>query len=292
MKTDIIIIGSGLFGSVTAKHLRSKGLEVVIIDNVEHLAASKCCMGIWKEGWVNKAIAEEVEDGMALLDKYCGGIRDEEIYNLDKDEMEIFKLADCSQLLNEEFIKGEVNNITNNVVQYVENDSERTLKAGKAVIIAAGAWTGDLLTKCGYDDGKVVLDRLWGANFTVNLKVDCSRISQWAPYKQNVLFKLNDKQFMFGDGATVKNPVMGNDKRLDRVNKRLLRHLKETAFTNIDQSKMKVNEGVRPYIGKGGSGKFINKHDDVLFSATGGAKNSCILCGHIAKQLWRKIKKL
>ncbi len=49
MRTDVIIVGAGLFGSMTAKYLRKKGFEVVIIDRVDPMAASKGSMGIWKE---------------------------------------------------------------------------------------------------------------------------------------------------------------------------------------------------------------------------------------------------
>ncbi len=144
---------------------------------------------------------------------------------------------------------------------------------------------------CGYDENLPVVDKQWGITYMVDMKVDHSRISQWAPYRQNVLLKLGKKKFIFGDGVTVKNPKEG-DVRIEPAEKRAKMHLNETTFMTVPKKKITVLKGYRPYLGKGGSGKFVNQHDEALFSATGGAKNSTILCGHIAKQLWRKLKKL
>jgi len=292
-KPDVIIIGAGLFGSMTAKYLKKKGMSVSIIDDVHPMAASKCSMGVWKSGWINKVIQEEAEQGMPLLDEVCGGIQELEFMNMDKWEVETFEHVDCSLIINEKFIKGKVFGITDNGVNFTDLYGEkRTMWANKAVVVCAGSWTGHILKESGYKDNLPAVDRYWGANFVVDMSVDVSRVQTWAPYKQNVLLKLSDSQFIFGDGATVKNPK-DDDDRVDKVSRRLEQHLNEIAGITVPKQKIvEIRQGYRPYLNKNGSGRFVNRHDDRLLSATGGAKNSTILCGHIALELYKSIKKL
>jgi hypothetical protein len=96
---------------------------------------------------------------------------------------------------------------------------------------------------------------------------------------------------LFGDGSTVKNPKK-MDPRVGMASERLLTHLNDITGTNIDNDKIvAVNEGYRPYLPKGES-RFVRKHDEKLYSATGGAKSTTILCGHMAKQVMKKINKV
>ena len=63
----------------------------------------------------------------------------------------------------------------------------------------------------------------WGAVLEFNTYIDMSRYQTWAPYKQSVLLKLNDRKFLFGDGSTVKNPSK-EDPRIEKVSNRLISH--------------------------------------------------------------------
>lgn len=286
---DIIIVGSGLFGSMTAKYFRKKGLECLIIDNKQPMAASKCSFGVWKEGWINEKIRAEVDISLPILQEFFT-IEEKEFFNMDKQEVEVMSFLDCSQILNEPFEELTVKSIVDkrvicSGVDEVLGEVEVVLNAKKAVIVCAGIWTAELLSN--YSTAPK-LDNHYGATLEFKQKIDMSRFGQWAPYRQNVLLKLSEKKFVFGDGATVKNPK-DNDERVKKVSDRLVTHAADTIGTLNPENISKVNEGYRPYLAKGGSGKFVNKHDEGLYSATGGAKNSTILCGFIAQELYRLV---
>lgn len=284
-KTDVVVIGSGLFGSMTAKHLRANGLEVTIIDSQEPWAASKCSFGVYKEGWIAK-LQSYVEQGLGVINQHTY-VGTKTFFDLNKEEEFDMPWIDCEGILDEKWVYAKVDKIKNNMV-FVENltsGNKEVYKGKKGVIVCAGVWTSPILTASGYKG--FAFDRLWGATIEVKQRIDGSRIHQWAPYKQSVLMKRSKNRFVFGDGATVKNPKVG-DKRIQVVSERLVQHLNDTAMANIQQeSIVAVNEGARPYIPK--DQNFIKQHDKLLWSATGGAKNSTVLCGYIAKTLFEQI---
>lgn len=287
LRPDVVIIGSGLVGCMTAKHIRSKGLTTMIIDMKHPMAASKCCFGNFKEGWINESIKPEFGDGLALLNKYTGGIKEITLFNVKKEREDDFFIADFEKILDETVCIGEVVSIKNNIVSYITAGANMRAIAKKAVIVCAGAFTQEILENSGYDNAPK-LDKLYGATIHVNMNIEENRITEWSPYKQSVLLK-RGKGFVFGDGFTVKNPTV-KDPRVKKGSERLQVHMNELVGITVPNDKIQeVREGYRPYLKKG-TKNFVNQHDDRLFSATGGAKNTMILCGHMAKQVWEKIK--
>lgn len=276
MKSDIIIIGAGLFGSMTAKYMKKKGLNVILIDCEQEMAASKCSFGVWKEGWINKTIKTEVAEGLPLLEEFAG-IKKEEFFNMDKEILEPMFYVDCRKILNEKYLKETVVSIKNNIVK--TNKGEHT--STKAVIVCAGVWTPELLK--GYKNVPKV-DIAWGATMDYSQNIDSSRYKTWAPYRQSILLKVDEKKFVFGDGATVKNPKT-EDPRIEAASTRLVLHAADVIGSSDISKITSVKEGYRPYLAKG-FGSMVNQHDSKLFSATGGAKNSTILCGWVAKSLY------
>ena len=124
----------------------------------------------------------------------------------------------------------------------------------------------------------------------VDAEVEENRIREWAPYRQCVLIR-HLEGFSFGDGCAVKNPKSRHDERVGKASTRILKNLHDTLGTSVDPDKItEVREGYRPYLRKG-SPSFVVKHNDWLFSATGGAKNSTILCGHIALSLYSLLQR-
>ncbi len=289
MKTDVVVIGAGLFGSMVTRYLQKNGLDVVCIDNKEPMAASKCSFGVWKDGWINKVIQQEANEGMDLLEEMTGGIHEMKIFNITKEREDDFKRVDCSQLLLKDFIQGKVNQILQGTVEFEESNGELgSVFAKKAIVVAAGVWTTKILA-LQRGVSMVGLDAVWGATLDIDYKIEQSTVKEWAPYRQSLLLDLGNK-VVFGDGCTVKNPRGGDDPRLEKASTRLLDHFNDATF-GLSFSKIKmVNEGWRPYLKKGSLG-FVQKHGDKLFSATGGAKNSTILCGHVAKRILNLIER-
>lgn len=288
MKTDVIVIGAGLFGSMITRHFQDNGLDVICIDSQEPMAASKCSFGVWKDGWVNKTIQPEAQEGMDLLEQMTDGIHEMKIFNVGKERYDDFKRVDCSKLLLKSFHKANVNYIHHGTVEFTEaSGDEGSFFARKAIIVAAGVWTPKILTLQKGIKSTIGIDSAWGATLDINYKIEESTIKEWAPYRQSLLLDIGTK-VVFGDGCAVKNPSV-NDPRVEMASTRLLKHFSE-ATNGLDYSKIKVvNEGYRPYLKKGSSG-FVQKHGEKLYSATGGAKNSTILCGHVAKRLLTLIK--
>lgn len=313
IKTDVVVIGAGLIGSMTAKYLRSKGMEVIIIDSRHLLGASKCSFGTWKEGWVNPIIKDEYDDGVDLLKKYTGGIKEVEFlvrpknYNnrsvmrqeVDQSNTKIekFNQVDCKLILNEEFITGSVINIEGKKVTIAQGKekTKETYQANVAIIIAAGVWTTDILIDNGLTDNLPYLDMQWGSVFKLEGdKLPINQMKEWSPYKQSMFVNMGKNLAMFGDGVTVKNPKPGGkDNRVQMTSERILIHMNELLLTRKwAPSITSIMEGYRPYLNKTKSStkNFVNQHSSFVISATGGAKNSTILCGHMAKEIYRKIK--
>lgn len=284
---DYIVVGAGLFGSAIARNLSNKGEDVLTVDSHHPMSASKCSFGVWKDGWVNKIIQEQVTQGMENLEWLANGIRDIEVYNMEKDRMEAFKQVDCSNILldEESHFVGRISKINKEYVTIVSGKGEIDVKFKKGVIVAAGAMTPEVLSLAGSKHSGFGLDKLWGATLDLKIKLDGNRMSQWAPYKQSMLVEMSNGMYSFGDGATVKNPKGVDDPRIGKASDRLLTHLEDVLTVGIDHNKIKVvNEGLRPYLKKGVP-DFINQHESWLWSVTGGAKNSTILCGYVGKKM-------
>lgn len=315
MKTDVLIIGSGLIGSMTAKYLRDvRHMEVVMVDQKHPMGGSKCSFGVWKEGWVNKVIQDEYKDGLDLLDTFTGGVKEEEFlikpkpynmrsmgsakYEVDPTiKKETFKRVDCSLILNEEFIEGTVLNIDKNRVTILKagKEKEKVLVVAKHIVIAAGVWTTDILIENGLMNNLPYLDQIWGSVFKLKASsgqpLPQSQVREWSPYKQSVFVNMGNGRAMFGDGATLKN-VKADDVRISPVSDRILMHMRELIGDKYVGNVTEILEGYRPYLNKKKTmtGKFVNQHSEWVISATGGAKNSTILCGHMAKEVWKLIK--
>ena len=286
MKTDVIIVGGGLFGSMTALHLQKKGMDVLVIDSAHPMAASKCSFGVWKDGWVNEVIRAEVDYGMPLLERYTE-VKDVEFFNTKKGVVEIFRKADCSTLLNAAVPRKE-GEVTALGKRFVSVNGE-VIQAKRAVVVAAGVWTPQVLSLCAGIDHLPSVDMIWGATLDVRIKLEENRIQEWAPYRQSVMVQ-EEGYFRFGDGATVKNPKGVADPRLDKASTRLIQHLNDIVGVTVNPDKITaVHEGYRPYMKKG-TPSLVNKHFDWLFSATGGAKNSTILCGYVAREIHSHIQ--
>lgn len=282
---DVIIVGSGLFGSVTAKYLASKGKKVLVLDSKEHLGASKCALGVWREGWEEK-VKEKTAISIPILDDLYG-VDEIPFFDFDSEKEIDLKWVDCRKILKKEpyKMKATVVEVENNKV-FV--GKERLEIKAKMVVLCAGVWVDKILSNSGY---KILyVESHWGANMEVGLNIDCNRILTWAPYKQSVILKLDEENFLFSDGVKVKEPK-ANDLRVKKVSERCQLHLNQIVGSTISNDKITaVREGLRPFLPKGVD--HFNKHDKQLFSATGGGKNSLILSGWIAHKVFEELSKI
>lgn len=281
---DVIIIGAGLIGSMAAKLLRKNNYSVLIVDSEQQFAASKCAFGVWKKGWINKELKPLVDEGMDLLQEVCGPVQEIEFYNPVKQKTIKMNFVDPKKIIEKADMFVHVHRIINNEVHgsssFYENYGDIKLKAKKAIFVAAGVYTSWLVNH--------PTDAYYGEVFRVEPYADGNLTYDWAPYKQAILLKTNDR-YLFGDGSSVKNPdVRTFDFR--KFSQRIQEHLENIAEYNSgikpEQEKL---AGYRPYL-KERNHQYFKKHRDGLYSATGTAKNTTILCGHIAKQLLKSIQ--
>lgn len=283
-KVEVIIIGAGLVGSMTARHLRKHKLDVLVIDNNDPLSASKCSGGLWKQGWIN-GIKDEAEIGEGIISRYFP-IQEKKLTN-DKGEEEVFNYINCNEVVLKPDVLGSVNRIQNLSVEVIGSKSQSigTYTATKAIIICAGVYTNTLLSKVGFKP-KTDVDAVWGKVLECEGQISENKISVWAPYRQSTLFNREGFHY-FGDGCTVKNPKP-EDKRIEFATERLIEHAYNLGCELGGDIVMK--EGLRPYIQKGQS--IVNEYGNGIYAAVGTAKNGTVLCGYIADTLLKKIKSL
>ena len=290
MVTDVLIIGPGLFGSMIAKVLRNNlpSLKVILIDRKDEYSASKCSFGLFKQGWYDK-IKTEAEISIPILKEHTK-LRQVEVFDMDKLETEMFYHVDPNSILNEDVIYGDVIRIDTDSIQYLdENKDKKLILARRMIIVAAGVKTYDLLKLNGFLAGN--LDGYWGAVMTYKKNIDISRIQTWAPFKHSIALKLDESNFKFGDGSTVKN-IKKQDPRIEKVSDRMIRNAQKLLGISDLTQIISVQEGIRPYLitPKGSKPRYIEQHSKKIWSATGGAKNSTLLSGYIAYEFYKKLR--
>jgi len=303
MNADVIVVGAGMVGSMITKHLRANGLQVLLIDCERPFSGSKCSSGMWRDGWVNDKIREQYEQGLEVLHEYAG-INTIEVENLDtklsvkkngseQTDVQIDELmyVNWKDICDVQAVNYEVVSVCKNIVTCRHhgndhNNRPRTTQfvAMKKVFLCTGAYTDELLRDSGYSP--IGLDRYFGSAIeTRNLDYKIiSKIKTWAPYKQFLAARVGKTKLKFSDGSMVKNPPLEQgDERCDRVHQRLKEHVVEVMGTKFKYDKDDTKElfGLRPYLPKGDH-EFVHNHDSDLWSFTGTAKNTTILCGYLA----------
>lgn len=291
-ETHVLIIGAGLFGSMVAKHLRSQGIESLIVDRRDPLSASKCSSGIWRPGWAGK-IASQVEQSLPVISRYTA-IDTLPIFDADKEAETMIDFIDCNNILNEDFLEGDVvgctfdDNRPNTKVRSVIVDVDGTkIEIGcTELVICAGAFTNAILEKLKLPV-LYGLDTHWGAVLHCREKLKHNFIQNWAPYKQ--LYGLNlirdgKEVSYFTMGMSAKNPPLGGDNRTLAIGEKMEAAARGFKMKNI----IEIPEGNRPFFVEKDT-DFVNKHTVNVWSATGGAKNSTLLCGYVAQRIFQEI---
>jgi len=289
---DVIIVGAGLFGCMTAKLLRANNFDVLLIDSEDQYSASKCAIGIYKEGWVNgfKEVYQQSKEVLISFDL----IEELEFANMNvvldeaskKEMFEQLLHIKCDDILNEKRMKAEVINVFNDEVTYDVECGVRIKSIAKiCVVVAAGYKNPELLKEYQAQ----TIENYWGAILKVNKKIDCNRIFQWAPYRQAVLLKTSEDTFLFGDGTKVKNHESRTD-MVEKVSARMVQHLQKITQSSDISKITGSKEGIRPILPKSEKGNFFKVVDRKLISITGGGKSSSMVCGYVAKKVFEFVK--
>src|SRR5437016_6138990 len=68
----LLVVGSGLFGSLAAAYARSRGIKALVFDPGLSGAASPAAAGLFKEAWAGKKLREHFQQALPLLDRLYG----------------------------------------------------------------------------------------------------------------------------------------------------------------------------------------------------------------------------
>jgi glycine/D-amino acid oxidase-like deaminating enzyme len=274
---DLIVIGGGFWGSMTALHAQKKGLSVLLLDDLNPQGASRNAAGIISLGWYQWRQTRDKKDvvgnifgdlftfadaayGVGLLRDY-GLLRQtgEEMFTLAGNRrfrqdlwllsspQELFELAERKQRQVERLVREDGRwRVQTAEVNYF----------AQRVVIAAGAFTDDLLVASGLSPIGVKGLRGRGLLIQPHKVFDVPHTVQVAPYSHLTLRPWKGGLARVGD--TVEKKPAGDER---------LEPLKDFAAKLAPQYEItKVFDGLRPVTEKA----FIQLVAPDLVVATGG----------------------
>lgn len=283
---DTIVVGSGIFGSVIAAHLRAGRQRVLVIGDDRPDSGSRPAGCIIKPSWVSSLNAEEYTRGIELLNDLYGvrtiffSLRPK----LGHTEAQHVDPATILSLRKHhpDFVAGTVNNIEQDDEGRIAEVSVNTVRGvaitrARRLVVAAGIWTPEL---CPWVQTKAQ----YGWSFR-GPPVKEAVISLWAPYRQVVAFNMDDGRSWSGDGSSLKLESMTKE----REQKALHRCHVAMGHDPLRRDTYEVTRGARPYAETGGKPCLIRRRGSV-WAVTGGAKNGTIAAAWAARELEREMR--
>jgi glycine/D-amino acid oxidase-like deaminating enzyme len=260
---NVIVVGSGLFGSIAASLACQAGHRVTVIDNYSPWAASKCSANLTKPSWLESLGREKAEIAYGVLNQ---------LYHVQKIDCLIRPLlnrhfsldyVDPAELLLKPDIEDAVTRVGDGIVY---------LKSGKIlkgnVLLAAGI-------ACNQFVDMPSIKRLVGSSLRIKGQVKQPSVYLYAPYKHAVAFNMGEEVWC-GDGAAILEKNWSEER---------VTTLKDRAkkFFELNPAKAEVRVGVRPYVEGFKAGYFKQVYPRTWVS-TGGAKNGMVLAAYQAHQ--------
>lgn len=220
MKTDVVILGGGFWGSATALRLEDSGRDYIIIDDANPLGASRNAAGICKLGWYKQATIKRMIDGVFTYDEFLKGFEwlGTKVPVKNVDEHFVNKMSGGKSSVHKDNYLGNPHNqlnapsgkrITDRAKAILVNDDGsvvvktakgNVIEASQAVI-ALGAYTDDFLIDNGLP--AVGIKKLPGRAILFRVKdfeeaPDCLTIMT-RPYSHFTFRKFGDDQIRGGD---------------------------------------------------------------------------------------------
>lgn len=250
MKLDMVVVGAGLFGQITAAHARSQGATVAVVSDRREGAGSLAAGCVMRPSWMSKMSRDQIDAAFTLLSG---------LYELKRIEFAIHptrKTVECyrvepNEILRPRCIEDTCRSVTDAGVVTLE--SGRVLEA-RSVVVAAGIWTTELCPWVPALSGR------WGWAHR-GAAVKRSIIKVWAPFRQIVAFNMDDGESWIGDGSAYVHASV-NDKNEAKARERC------AAVTRLRSTVL----GARPYCDTGGEPCHVSRRG-LTWAVTGGAKN-------------------
>lgn len=267
---DVIIVGAGLFGKIIQDELLRLGMTVQMLDSQEPNAGSKPAACLMKPSWFSSLGGKVYEPALNTL---------ESLYGIEDITFKVGPVSTTVHWVNPRKVFKDSN--ARNVKVTLASDKRVVLESGavleakKAVIVAAGIWSKQLVPGELNDlVGRAGVAYLWRY-----LTLKNPFISPWAPYRQLVGFNRGDGAWV-GDGTAIK-PENWDDKR---EHQSLVRCANAVRMDPI-QSKPQRLYGIRPYMPKV-KPAYLSMRPGLIV-CTGGAKNGTIAAGWCAHEIGR-----
>lgn len=283
--SNAIIIGAGLFGCVIAAELRSRGMDVTLVDARKEGSGSKPAACLMKPSWYASMGPEMYRPALDLLDRLYG-VQDVEFQTVTKMLPVKVKWIPPTKILNKDSLEGRLVNAMKTRKGWrckIETPGGFTVELeANHLIVAAGIWTNEVLR--GVENSWQIpgLQSRQGIAWLMpNQQVPTPFIKVWAPYRQLVAFNRSKNEGWVSDGTSVKELSMKNiENSMDRCSRAV-------GFEKELHSVI----GNRPYI-QGVKPCCITDCYDFtpnLHVVTGGAKNGTIAAGWAAHVLGQRI---
>ena len=270
---DAIVVGAGLFGQVIAKHLRSLGVEVMMIDSGAPNPGSKPSASLMKPSWFAGMGAKYTDPALELLDRHYG-VQDLD-FMVGPLKTSGVKWCDPRMITAPDPLRFRATSVCPGRV-VVGPD---IILEAKLIIVAAGVWTAQLLPVPGLEG------KMGSACLFPNRQIPEPFIRPWAPYKQLVAFNMGEHVWV-GDGSAIKPDNWTSERQAKTIERCV-------GAVNLERSGMSVLTGNRPYVPKknlDGRPCYLEEREPGLWIATGGAKNGTIAAGWCAHAIGEAIK--
>lgn len=265
----IIIVGAGLFGSVSAELCRRAGHDVTLVDGSVPDSASQASACLLKPSWLSGLSKEDVTAGYALLENNFG-VQQLDFANLGIGGrlMKTVRIdwVDPKSILKKPDVASVVRTVGDGMVLLGDGTK---LKGN--VLVAAGVHSFDLLVRGGLAADLPRMSSLMGVSLRFRGQLDNPAMHVYAPYKQAVAFNLTKKEIWFGDGTAI---LQKNFNRGERVASAIARA--ESIFGLRAANLIKSTVGSRPYV-EGSKNGYFEQVLAKTWVSTGGAKNGTLL---------------
>lgn len=285
---DTIVVGSGIFGSVIAAHLRAGGQRVLVIGDDRPDSGSRPAGCVMKPSWVSSLSKDEYHAACELLEALYG-VRTIEfvlqpsrkiVYAEHVNPLSI--LRGCTT--HPDHVEGLVTGIDDKkgeraaVAWRVGDIGAVGVTMARRVVVAAGIWTAEL---CPWMQTPVKAQYGWSFR---GPPVAEPVISLWAPYRQVVAFNMDDGRSWSGDGSSLKLES-ATDERMRKAEQHCAVGMK---LDPLKGQQLHATRGARPYAATDGKPCLIERRGSV-WAVTGGAKNGTIAAAWAARELEREM---
>ncbi len=295
MKTDVVVIGGGFWGTVTAWEARRRGMDALLIDSNNPLGASRAAAGMSCLHWFTKPGKTQ-----SLLPSWwtpyktrrafhwladLGAVRTGEWFSSRLKPNPVHR-PDCWMLPSLQSIlslfdgcdrwQGSVKHLSRSNgrwrVHFQHPPNDLVVVESEKVVIAAGAWSDTLLKLSGLPTCGVTGHRGRALVITTSRRdLPLPYVRQVRPYTMFTARPWEDGTVRWGD--TVEKTPTGGD--------RSLAELAEQGSSLFSDFKVRtVLEGLRPYTNK----FHVEPHGSGLVVATGGHRVGMVMSLPVAER--------